>query len=116
MITAPQLRAARALLGIDQIELAERAQLSLPTIQRMETSGGLIRGNVDSLMKVIRALEELGVEIIGEGSTSNVGGRGVRLRDREIRLIQVSPKQRPKNGRMTANLSARATGARHQSD
>jgi transcriptional regulator with XRE-family HTH domain len=114
MITAPQLRAARALLGIDQIELAERAQLSLPTIQRMETSGGMIRGNVDSLMKVIRALEDLGVEIIGEGSTSNVGGRGVRLRDREIRLI--SARQRPKSGRMTANLSARATGARNQSD
>ena len=56
MITAPQLRAARALLGIDQIELAERAQLSLPTIQRMETSGGLIRGNVDSLMKIIGAV------------------------------------------------------------
>src|SRR5258708_29468237 len=116
MITAPKLRVARALLGIGQIELAERAQLFLPTIQRMETSGGLIRGNVDSLMKVIRALEELGVEIIGEGSTSNVGGRGVRLRDREIRLIQVSPKQRSKNGRMTANLKAPPTGARHQSD
>jgi transcriptional regulator with XRE-family HTH domain len=116
MITAPQLRAARALVGIDQIELAERAQLSLPTIQRMETSGGLIRGNVDSLVKVIRALEDLGVELIGEGSTSNLGGRGVRLRDREIRLPQVSARQRPKNGRMTVNLSSRAPGARDQSD
>lgn len=116
MITAPQLRAARALLGIDQIELARRAQLSLPTIQRMETSGGLIRGNVDSLMKVIRALEELGVEIIGEGSTSSLGGRGVRLRDREIRLTQISAKQRPKSGRMTVNLNSRTTVARDQSD
>jgi transcriptional regulator with XRE-family HTH domain len=77
MITAPQLRAARALLGIDQIELAERAQLSLPTIQRMETSGGLIRGNVDSLMKIIGALENLGVELIGEGSTSNLCGYAI---------------------------------------
>ena len=83
MITASQLRAARALLGIDQLTLAERATLSLPTIQRMETSGGFIRGNVDSLMKVIRALEQMGVELIGEGSTSTVGGRGVRLRERE---------------------------------
>lgn len=116
MITAPQLRAARALIGIDQIELAERAQLSLPTIQRMETSGGLIRGNVHSLMRVIEALEALGVELIGEGSTSNLGGRGVRLRDREIRLTEVSAKQRPKNGRMTVNLSSRAPGARDQSD
>jgi transcriptional regulator with XRE-family HTH domain len=85
MITAPQLRAARALLGIDQITLAKRSMLSLPTIQRMETSGGLIRGNVDSLVKVIRALEDMGVELIGDGTPSTVGGRGVRLRDRDAR-------------------------------
>jgi hypothetical protein len=83
MITAPQLRAARALLGVDQLTLAKRASLSLPTIQRMETSGGLIRGNVDSLVKVIQALEDMGIELIGEGGASTVGGRGVRLRDRE---------------------------------
>jgi transcriptional regulator with XRE-family HTH domain len=87
MITAPQLRAARALLGIDQITLARRSTLSLPTIQRMEASGGLIRGNVDSLVKVIQALEDMGVELIGEGSTSTVGGRGVRLREREVRTM-----------------------------
>jgi hypothetical protein len=85
MITAPQLRAARALLGIDQITLAQRSTLSLPTIQRMEASGGLIRGNVDSLVKVIQALEDMGVELIGEGNTSTVGGRGVRLRERDVR-------------------------------
>jgi predicted transcriptional regulator len=84
MITASQLRAARALLGIDQPTLARRAGLSLPTIQRMETSDGLIRGNVDSLTKVVQALEDMGVELIGEGSVSSVGGRGVRLRDRDI--------------------------------
>jgi predicted transcriptional regulator len=81
MITAPQLRAARALLGIDQVALAERAQLSVPTIQRMEASDGLIRGNVDSLTKVVRALEDLGIELISEGGSSGVG-RGVRLRNR----------------------------------
>jgi transcriptional regulator with XRE-family HTH domain len=85
MITAPQLRAARALLGIDQLTLAKRALLSLPTIQRMETSDGLIRGNVDSLVKVIQALEDMGVELIGEGTSSTLGGRGVRLRERETR-------------------------------
>ena len=84
MITASQLRAARALLGIDQPELARHAGLSLPTIQRMETSDGLIRGNVDSLTKVVQALDDMGVELIGEGSVSSVGGRGVRLRDRGI--------------------------------
>jgi transcriptional regulator with XRE-family HTH domain len=82
MITAPQLRAARALLGIDQAVLAERAQLSVPTIQRMEASDGLIRGNVDSLTKLVQALEELGIELIGDGATSSAGGRGVRLRNR----------------------------------
>jgi transcriptional regulator with XRE-family HTH domain len=85
MITASQLRAARALLGIDQLTLAQRSTLSLPTIQRMETSDGLIRGNVDSLVKVIQALEEMGVELIGEAGTSSGGGRGVRLREPAVR-------------------------------
>jgi predicted transcriptional regulator len=79
------MRAARALLGIDQALLAQRATLSLPTIQRMEASGGVVRGNVDSLVKVVQALEDMGIELIGEGSPSTVGGRGVRLREREPR-------------------------------
>ena len=86
MITASQLRAARALLGIDQKVLADRAQLSLPTIQRMEASDGLIRGNVDSLTKVVQALEDMGIELIAEGMASTAGGRGVRLRDRVPRM------------------------------
>ena len=80
MITAAQLRAARALLGIDQRELAERCDLSVPTVQRMEASDGVIRGNVDSLMKLIGALDKAGIELINEGSASTAGGRGVRLR------------------------------------
>jgi transcriptional regulator with XRE-family HTH domain len=79
MITAAQLRAARALLGVDQRELAALAGLSVPTIQRMEASDGVIRGNVDSLMKLIGALKAAGVELIGEGAASPGGGRGVRL-------------------------------------
>ena len=82
MITAAQLRAARALVGMDQRALAEASGLSLPTIQRMEASEGVIRGNVDSLMKLIAALEAAGVELIGEGAVSAKGGRGVRLRAR----------------------------------
>jgi transcriptional regulator with XRE-family HTH domain len=80
MITAAQLRAARALLGIDQRELAQRAGLSLPTIQRMEASNGVVRGNVDSLMKLVDALAANGIELIGEGTVSSAGGRGVRLK------------------------------------
>lgn len=74
------MRASRALLGIDQRKLAEMAGLSLPTIQRMEASEGVIRGNVDSLMKLIEALDAAGVELIGEGAASQGGGRGVRLK------------------------------------
>lgn len=80
IITAAQLRASRALLGIDQRKMAEMAGLSLPTIQRMEASEGVIRGNVDSLMKLIEALDAAGIELIGEGSASEGGGRGVRFR------------------------------------
>ena len=79
MITAAQLRAARALLGIDQRELAQRCSLSLPTIQRMEASEGVIRGNVDSLVKLVEALSAAGIELIAEGAASSGGGRGVRL-------------------------------------
>jgi transcriptional regulator with XRE-family HTH domain len=83
VITAAQLRAARALLGIDQRKLAELSGLSLPTIQRMEGSGEVIRGNVDSLMKLVGALDAAGILLIGEGSASESGGRGVRLKRRE---------------------------------
>ena len=80
MITAAQLKAARALLGLDQRALAEAAGLSLPTIQRMEASDGTIRGNVDSLVKLIAALDAAGVELISDGAVSERGGRGVRLK------------------------------------
>ncbi len=80
MITAGQMKAARALLGLDQRELAQRSGLSLPTIQRMEASDGVVRGNVDSLMKLVNALAAGGIELIGEGAISSSGGRGVRLK------------------------------------
>jgi transcriptional regulator with XRE-family HTH domain len=80
MISAGQLRAARALLGIDQRDLADLSDLSVPTIQRMEASEGVIRGNVDSLMKLVAALDAAGIELIGEGAVSQGGGRGVRLK------------------------------------
>jgi transcriptional regulator with XRE-family HTH domain len=74
------MRAARALLGIDQRRLAEICGLSVPTIQRMEASPGVVRGNVDSLMKLVDALTAAGIELIGEGAASPNGGRGVRLK------------------------------------
>jgi len=80
MLTAGQLRASRAILGIDQRKLAELAGLSLPTIQRMEASEDVIRGNVDSLMKLVAALDALGIELISDNTASQSGGRGVRLK------------------------------------
>lgn len=80
MITAAQMRAARALLGIDQKALADMAGLSVPTIQHMESSRGNVRGVVDSLMKVVEALDRAGIELIGEEASSQGKGRGVRLK------------------------------------
>ena len=82
MISAAQLRAARALLGIDQRRLAELAGVSLPTIQRMEASDGTVRGVVGSLTKVIDALDGAGVELLGNEQPSAGRGRGVRLKER----------------------------------
>jgi transcriptional regulator with XRE-family HTH domain len=80
MITAAQLRAARVLLGVDQRRLAELSGLSVPTIQRMEASETMVRGNVDSLVKLITALDAAGIELIDEGAVSSAEGRGVRLK------------------------------------
>ena len=80
MMTAQQLRAARALLGIDQCALAEVAGLSRATIRRMEASNGVIRGQVGSLTKLVQALEACGVELIDDGRPSIGVGRGVRLK------------------------------------
>jgi predicted transcriptional regulator len=74
------MRAARALLGIDQRRLADLAGVSLPTIQRMEASDGVVRGVVDSLVKVTAALDGAGVELLGDNAPSSGGGRGVRFR------------------------------------
>jgi transcriptional regulator with XRE-family HTH domain len=80
MMTAAQMRAARALLGIDQRQLAEMAGVSLPTIQRMESSEGNVRGVIESLTRVVEAFDRAGVELIGDNAVSGGGGRGVRLK------------------------------------
>ena len=80
MMTPAQMRAARALLGVDQKQLAEMSGVSLPTIQRMEASEGNVRGIVDTLIKVVEAFDRAGIELIGEGAVSREGGRGVRLK------------------------------------
>lgn len=91
MITSSQMRAARALLGIDQRQLAEMAGLSLPTIQRMESSGGQVRGIIDTLMKVVEALENAGIELIADNSPTAGRGRGVRLREAAVKVVKLRP-------------------------
>jgi hypothetical protein len=68
------------MLHMDQRKLAKLSDLSLPTIQRMEASDGVIRGNVDSLMKLVAALDASGIELISDNATSSGGGRGIRLK------------------------------------
>jgi transcriptional regulator with XRE-family HTH domain len=81
MITSGQMKAARALLGVDQRQLADLCAVSLPTIQRMEASGGTVRGMIDTLVKVVEALDRAGVELIGDFTPSTGIGRGVRLKE-----------------------------------
>ena len=95
MITAAQLRAARMLLGIDQRRLSELSGLSVPTIQRMEASETMVRGNVDSLVKLITAFDAAGIEMIDDGAVSNAQGRGVRLKTRSD-VPNTLPDSRPK--------------------
>lgn len=79
MITGQQIKAARMLLGLEQRALADLAGLSVPTIQRMESRKGVVGGAVESLTKVVDAIEAAGVELVPEGSDSRGAGRGVRL-------------------------------------
>jgi predicted transcriptional regulator len=82
MLSAAQLRAARALLGIDQKTLAALAGVSLPTVQRMEASADIVRGNVETLTRIVTALEAAGVELLGNEQPGQGRGRGVRFRER----------------------------------
>jgi predicted transcriptional regulator len=74
LITGRQLRAARALLGMEQIDLAKRARVAVGTIRRMESFAGEVGSRTETLSKVQAALERAGIEFLGEGRP------GVRLR------------------------------------
>ena len=106
MIIPAQMRAARALLGIDQRQLAEMSGVSLPTIQRMEASEGNVRGVVDTLTKVVEALNAAGIELIGDYGASTGSGRGVRLKEAARPKTAIRKIPRPRR-------IARATGRKH---
>ncbi len=79
MVTVRQVKAARALLGWSQTDLASYSGISEPTIARLESADGPVGGRPGTALKIRHALEAAGVEFIDE----NGGGRGVRLRGRE---------------------------------
>lgn len=80
MMTSAQMRAARALLGIDQKTLAALSGVSVPTIRRMEASDGTVRGVVESLTRVVEAFNQAGVELLAENAPGTATGRGLRLK------------------------------------
>ncbi|MBF0335975.1 MAG: helix-turn-helix transcriptional regulator, partial [Alphaproteobacteria bacterium] len=67
MITGPQIRAARALIGWTAQDLADRALLSYPTVQRAETSPDVPSMKAPNLLAIQRALEGAGVVFLAEG-------------------------------------------------
>jgi transcriptional regulator with XRE-family HTH domain len=94
------MRAARALLGIDQQTLAGLSGVSLPTIQRMEASQGNVRGVIDTLIKVVDALNAAGIELIGDNARSDGGGRGVRLKEPAAHTRDTTHKPRSKRKKL----------------
>lgn len=79
MVTAAQIRAARALLGWSGAQLAQAAGVSLQTIRRMESDLGPGRSSAANVESVRRALEAAGVVFL-EADGAGVAGPGVRLR------------------------------------
>lgn len=81
-ITGRQLAAARALTGLGQTDLAALANISAPTLRRMEASEGPVTGMANNIAAVVRVLYDQGVLFL-DGPYSGEGGPGVRLRDRQ---------------------------------
>jgi len=81
MLSSDQIRGARAILRLNQADLAKAASVSLETIKRLELMRGELRVRLDTLTRIKEALERAGVEFIPE----NGGGAGVRLAKRRKR-------------------------------
>jgi len=79
VITTRQVKAARALLGWSQADLAHRSGVSEPTIARLETAEGELGGREETGEKIRKAIENAGIDFIDE----NGGGPGVRLHKRQ---------------------------------
>lgn len=75
-VSIRQVKAARALLGWSQDDLAASAEVSIPTIKRLEASDDALGGRAETSTKILRALHSAGIEFLAE----NDGAVGVRLR------------------------------------
>ena len=80
-VSIRQVKAARSLLAWSQEDLAAAADISVPTIKRLEAQDGPLGGRDETGVKIRSALESAGVEFIDE----NGGGPGVRLRKRQLK-------------------------------
>jgi transcriptional regulator with XRE-family HTH domain len=84
LLTSEQLRAARAILRLEQKALSDASKVSLATIKRLEANPGVLTANRPTIAALQLALKLAGIEFISE----NGGGPGVRLRDR----LPIKPK------------------------
>ncbi|MGV7219589.1 helix-turn-helix domain-containing protein [Bradyrhizobium sp. UFLA05-112] len=78
-VSIRQIKAARALLGWSQDDLATQSGVSVPTVKRLEAADGEVGGRAETGNALVAALEKAGIEFIPE----NGGGAGVRLRKRK---------------------------------
>ena len=78
-VSIRQIKAARALVGWSQGDLADKSGISVPTIKRLEAANGDIGGRAETGDALVVALEKAGVEFIAE----NGGGAGVRMKKRK---------------------------------
>lgn len=76
MIQAAQIRAARALLGWRQEDLARAAEIGVATVRRIEILNGPLTGYVSTQVQIQQAFERAGIRFI---EADNSGGIGVRL-------------------------------------
>jgi transcriptional regulator with XRE-family HTH domain len=77
MIFSAQIRAARALLGMSQTDLAKTASVGIATIRRLESGGDQVRGAAETLWKIEKAMQDAGIIFIPPDEQA---GPGVRLR------------------------------------
>ena len=84
MITGEQIRAARAMLRLDQRQFATQARIAVSTVQRLERARGPVIASTTILDALRRTLEEAGVIFIDAGDYSGIGGPGIRLKGEPV--------------------------------